>query len=376
MTPRYEIRYDTDIPALLKRLDKLESAGDRPLAFASLDLRPDGSGSPTAPKILREALRSTSAEQTDDERVTSALEASIEDFSDRPGLFVAGPVEEPTDEVTPTPIAPRNTISVGRQAPRFELERYLALTRPVVGAVWANRGSMSWVRCGGSGAPVAGSMSTDPHDMRSIAGRTAQHGRGGSAETPAGGHGKTRIEESAEEARERFAREVAAEIESNLAAAQEVLLYGPVEFRSRLRRQLQNGVLASCLAEVETAGGEDPEDLVELAWQRCVELQYEGAAERLDAVTSGGLGDQGTDRIEAIVSAAEAGRLQAVVLDEDAVGHFGTALDTRRHEPRSEPETIERLLRLAIHGSGAELWFARSEDMAAHEAGAVGVLRW
>ena len=376
MNPPHQLRSDTDISALRTRLEELEASADGLFVFASLDLRPDGSGSPTAPKILRQALRSTPAEQIDDDRVAAALEASIENHRDKPGLFAAGPAEEPTDQVTPTPIAPRNTISVGRQAPRLELERYLALTRPVVSVVWANRGSVSWVRIGGSEPPLADSLETDPHGMRSVVGRTAQHDRGGSAETPAGGHGKTRVAESAEEARQRFAREAAAEIELSLPLAQEVVLYGPVEFRSRLRRQLEDGVLAGRLSEAETTDGPEPVHLVDLAWRRCVELQYEGAAERIEAVASRSLGEQGIESMEALESAAEAGRVEAVVVDEDATGHFGTAIDARRHEPHAEPAVIERLLRKAREGSGAELWFARSEDMADHQASAVGILRW
>ncbi len=376
MSPRHQLRSDTDISALLTRLEELETSAAGPLVFASLDLRPDGSGSPTAPRVLREALRSTSAGEIDDDHVAAALETSIENLSDRPGLFAVGPADKPTEQLSPTPIPPRNTISVGWQAPRLELERYLALTRPVVGVVWANRGSVSWIRVGGSEPPLAGSIETDPRDMRSVSGRTAQHDRGGSADAPAGGHGKTRVQESAEESRDRFARKAAAEIESSLPLAREVVLCGPVEFRSRLRRRLEDGVLADKLSEAETSDEQEPDDLVDLAWRRCVELQYEGASERLEAVTSRALGDRGVESIEALESAAEAGRVEAVVIDEDATGHFGTAIDARRHEPHTDPEVIERLLRKAREDSGAELWFARSEDMADHDASAVGVLRW
>jgi hypothetical protein len=117
------------------------------------------------------------------------------------------------------------------------------------------------------------------------------------------------------------------------------------------------------------------DELAGEAHARAVERQFERAAELARQVSDGGLGDRALRGPGALLSAARQGRLAALVLDEDAMGHLGDAMDARAHAPTQEPGPIEDLLE-AARESSAVTWFARGGVVPDGVGGAVGTLRW
>lgn len=375
MTEQHLDSHDvTDVVSWLQEFERSETTS---VLLATFDLGTGGSGRPTALHIVREALRVAGVDKAAESAIEEALKATIERAAadGHEGLFIAGTQAQPVQSVATSGVAPRNTLSLGRPAPRFELERQLALTSTAVGVVWADRSGISWARVGGAEPAAVGRIEADTRAMQDSVGRTAQHDRGGPAGMPTGGHGKTRIERSAEEERERFAREVTEELERALADVEGLTAHGPVEFRSRLTQHLERSSLTGRVHVDERAHRTGPEGLTREAWQRSAAAQYRRATERLDEIAHGEAGDRGAQRLNEIVSAAQTGRLGTLVLDEDAESHFGTALDTRRHESAHDA-AVEHLLGLARVESAAEVLFARSGSLAGQPRSVAGLLRW
>lgn len=362
-------------------LAALERSGAPAILAASFDLRPGTSGFETATNVLREAIRSnpTLAERPEREvadladELAGVIEAAA--GSGASGVFVAGPPEAPTRLRMDVSVPPRHSLRVGPRVSWFELERYAALTRPIVGSVWVDRSLFRATRVGDDAEPKVTELEADPHFMESSPGRTGMHGRGGSVSMPAGGHGKTRIERSAEEERERFAREAAALIERRLESAEAIVMHGPPEFEARVAAELPPRVLDRIVADRTIERAPSPDELAGEARARAAERQFEHAAELARQVSDGELGDRALRGPGALVSAARQGRLATLVLDEDAMGHLGDAMDARTHAPTQEPAEIEELLE-AARASSAVAWFARRDVLPEGVGGAVGTLRW
>ncbi len=359
------------------RLEDLE-AEEQPIVFGSFDLRPDGAGSPTAPRILRQALRQTDSDGLDHGRLTELLESALDEAAEagHAGLFLAGTIDAPTRFLLPSATPPRNSLVIARKAPRFELERLRALCRAPAAVVWADRSGVTWAHVGGHGEPVTGRLDGDLHAMHDSLGRTGQHDRGGSAQMPAGGHSKARIEESAEEARDRFAREAAEALQASLTDADELIVHGPPEFSARLVGQL-DARLRDRLEESDPVEREPSiDELAAEARELSVRSQYRQASALLDTIIGGAAGERAASKVEVLTEAAAAGRIDTLVFDEDSVGHFGTAIDARVHEPTRDAAVIESLLRSARRDSAATCWFVGHESMDDQTDGVVGLLRW
>lgn len=375
----------TDFAVALERL-----AADRPhdelLVCASFSLEPDDTGSPAAVRVLRQAAREALPADAHDAAIAGLvddLETMLRSTagSGHRGVFVAGPLSEPARIVAPLRLPPRNRLDVlrpGATPPRFELARSHALVRLPVAATWVERGGFRWVLTQGQADPLSGQLDSDMHHMRGSVGRTAQHDRGGSVDQPAGGHGKTRIERVSEEERDRFAREVAAVFEQELAGAELILLQGTPEFAARLSGQLSERI-RDRIEEVQIS--EMPpstEQLAHSATERGVRLQYERAEALATVALSGTLGERVAVGREAIEAAADLGRVADLVVDEDAIGHFGDAADTRWHQPRLPGEHTEELVRRTLEQAGT-VWFRRLDEHGSEAAPGpepVATLRW
>ena len=365
--------------AFARALDKLEGATSAPVLSASFDLRPDGNGTPVAPRILREALRTADdgSLRLDTESLAEGLGATLREAASAglPGLFVAGPLDDPVRLVSLVPIPPRNHLSVGEAPSRFELERYRALTRIPVAVAWADRSRVAWTLVRGDAEPIEGHLDADPHFMRGSLGRTGQHDRGGPVGSPSGGHSKTRIEESAEEARDHFARDVAERLVPDVRPAEIVIVHGPEEFRARLIAELPQQIRDRIEAADEPEREPTGDDLVTEARERAVGAQFDRAAREAEAIMTGALGERAALDASAIGEASTQGRLEQLILHEEAVSHFGTALDARRHETDHDEALIEGLLREALSQS-ATCWFAHADQLDSAPDGAIGSLRW
>jgi hypothetical protein len=362
-------------------LESLERSGEPAIVSASFDLRPGVSGFETATAILREAIRSTemAAELTEHQvdglrdELTVALETAVESGAE--GLFVAGTLESPTQLRMEVAVAPRHTLEISPRVAWFELERYQALTRPAVAGVWADRSLVRAVLVQQDNGPIVTELEADTHYMERSTGRTGMHGRGGSAAMPAGGHGKTRIEQSAEEERERFAREAAAHLRPRLEGASAIVLHGTPEFEARLLSELSTRVRAHIVSERGLEHQPSADELAQEARNRAVGIQFEAAEEMYRQVHDGAAGDRALSGPEALLITARQGRLGSLVFDEDAVGHLGDAMDARVHAATQDAERIRELLD-AARESSASCWFVHSDAMAKGAGGAAGILRW
>lgn len=362
-------------------LDELEAgSGTDSVVGASFDLRPDDTGLPTAIRILRQAVREAlPAKAGDDDlgRLVEHLDETLKTASSAgyPGVFLAGTFKEPTRGIAPVTLPPRNRLQIDQHVSRFELARSRALVRQPVAAVWADRSGLRWAMTRGYAAPLRGESESDTHFMQGSMGRTGQHGRGGSVDRPAGGHGKSNVERSAEEERERFAREAAEIIERQLGGAAIILLDGPPEFGARLESALSDS--SHRRVENVTLGEQPPttEALVSAALERGREAQFERAAALARDVTDGGMGDRAVVGDVAVSAALEQGRLDQLMLHEDAVGHFGDAIDARAKGGLADGARVEALLRAALE-QAATVWFTRDEPDAPARSQPLGTLRW
>lgn len=259
-------------------------------------------------------------------------------------------------------------------------------------AVWADRSTLSWAVVRGEEPPRQGRLEADTHYMRDSLGRTGQHGRSGTPDMPAGGHGKTRIERSAEEERERFARACVEALEPEITGVERVLLDGPPEFTSRLTGRLPREVQER-LQAAEHQGTVDQAErvpdaagLIERARDGSARAQYEHAASLARDIRAGLYGARALLDSKAVGQAAEEGRLDTLVLHEDAVDHFGDAVDTRYREAKGDAGATEELLRSAM-AQATTCWFLGEAEMSSGGDGAaeaemssngdvLGIARW
>ena len=135
-----------------------------------------------------------------------------------------------------------------------------------------------------------------------------------------------------------------------------VLLSGPPEFTARLSAHL-SGPLRERVEEVDLeAHATDVQELLAMALERAVQAQYERAASLSEEILSGAHGERAASGNDEILAAIEQGRLQQLVLDEDAAGHYGDAIDARAHAGVSDAQLVEDLLINALRQS-ATVWF-------------------
>jgi hypothetical protein len=116
-------------------------------------------------------------------------------------------------------------------------------------------------------------------------------------------------------------------------------------------------------------------ELAHEARTRAIGIQFERAEELYRQAYDGAAGDRALSGAAALLSAARQGRLGSLVIDEDAVGHLGDAMDARLHAATQDADGIRELL-AAARESSATCWFVRSDVMDQRAGGAAGILRW
>lgn len=371
------------LPEFEAELGRLQAdSRGTPVSLGSFDLAPDDTGSATALRILRQAAREALPEDASGAQVDElerGLEAALTPLAaaGHRGAFVAGTIAEPGRLRAAVRVSPRNRLQVTALPSRFELARVGALVRLPVGAVWAERSGMRWALTRGHERPDTGALEADDHHMRGAVGRTAQQGRGGAADQPAGGHGKTRIEQISEEQRERYARTLAETIERQLGGAECIVVQGPPEFTARWTAQLGEPLRERLEQSLISETPPDPEVLAAAAIERGRRLQYERAATLTTEALGGAYGQHVAVGLADSEAAVKEGRVEQLVVHEDAVGHLGDAVDARRHESRADAERVERLVRGTLE-QGGSVWFRRDEELDEHEQplDPVAVLRW
>lgn len=360
-------------------LRHLEADEERPIVSGAFDLRPDGTGSSTVLKELRQAVRLAMPEdvRAGAEDLTDELAAAIEQHAGggHEGLFVAGSLREPTRLVYPAATPPRNQLRIGERASRFEIERHRALARTPVAALWVERSRILAVLVDGDGTPTIEELEGDSHHMRGTLGRTAQHDRGGPVGSPSGGHSKSNVESSALEERDRFARDAAERVRPLVERGRIVLLQGPEGSTERVLELLE-GHGGTLEEGVQHDRPPTSEELAAEARERGRRAQYDAAGRLAQRIESGALGNRVAIGAAAISKAAAAGRVESLVLEEDAVGHLGDAYDARPHPPSLEADEVEALLRATL-GQAARLYFLEHGDEPDREPSPpLAALRW
>lgn len=172
-----------------------------------------------------------------------------------------------------------------------------------------------------------------------------------------------------------FGREAAGHIERLVDDETLLFVAGPVEARSEVLSELGNGIAERALEAPALTPGVSTRELVELALDLARDTQLAEADREAERCLNGEHLDRTTMGIDAVRGAIERGEVGTLIVHEDAVDHFGDALDARYHEAGSNAEAIEGLLRAALDLS-AECRFSRLPALLAEHEGVVAVRRW
>lgn len=358
--------------------------GGSPVLTATFDLRQAvAGGPPSARTVAKEALAAAILEAGLEQERSAELFRSERELVERAidealaagalGLvYVAVPREGVRDELQ-LPLPVRHDLRIDAVPWVWELERYrYLLHRPVVvAAVDLHTLEVSRLRYGDIEA--AGGVDWAQHPLMKRHGRAATEGRGSLGSAAGGWHSKHKLEAVVEAHRAMFSKEAARELARFLEEGAILVIAGAEEARAQVLDALESGVRERV---VELPAGSshqrpDARQLRELAAEVVMPVAEREAREALARWREGGRFVDGLAALETVV---EEGRLAALVLHEDGVGHWGTASDARRVAPVGDAAHLHRLLRGAL-ATSAEVRFC-SDPSLVDVGGAAGVLRW
>lgn len=371
------------IDALIDQLIDLDS-GDVPLLTATVDLRTGSGGQPPAlqllPQIAREAgealgkldrARTRSIEQ-DLDALRDAIEAASEDGA--LGLVYCGSAGAGILSLIETPYPLRNSAHAGSRARLFELVRLRYLAGRSVCLLIADMHTMDITRVRYAAEEASDSVDWPKHFLSKHGQRTSIEGAGG-MEPGAGGHAVNKVERLVEHQRSLFAQEAARHVEAFVQPGDLLVLAGPEEARAQLLNQLPaqyRDVTAEMTALDPTR---EERELLTALTEFVAETQHQRADADAARWFDGGFGDLAISGTDAIVAAAEQGRVETLILHDDAIDHYGTMEDARLHEPPHDPEAVEALLQASIR-QGAEVMFATDPRLQQEQHGAIAIARF
>lgn len=351
---------------------------------ATLDLRqaPTG-GTPASRTVAKEALAAAVADvEAEDPRLAEAfrsereaLETAIEEATTAGALglvCVAVPGEGVRDEIQ-LPLPPRNDVRIAPLPWLWELERYrFLLDRPVVIAS-VDLHTLHVARLRHGEIEASGGVDWEQHPLMKRHGRAATEGRGATGAAAGGWHSKNKLEAVVEAHRAMFSKEAARELDGFLTNDAVLILAGVDEARAQILQQLES---TSRLRVVELPGKPSHH---ELDTRQLHELAAEHILSAVQAEASAALVEwRGSGRYvagpEAVERALAEGRLASLVLHDDAVGHWGTAIDARHVPPLGDAPRVHKLLRGALR-TGATVSFV-AEPSLVEEGCVAGLLRW
>ena len=378
MTTDNSDRIDAVIGAL-----RNQEPGAVPVLTATVDLGTGSDGRPVALRMLRQAVREaidrghpddSHASRRSLDEDAAALEEIVTEATARgaAGLIYAGAAEEGFRLTLETPVAPRNAVDIGERPALFELVRYRYLAGPGAVLVSANVREVELSRVRYATVEDTEAM-TPPTLLEKHKQRTKVEGRG--SIDGSGGHSVNRVQQYVDAQRALFAADAAQEIARFAAPGEMIILAGVDEARSAILGRLSEPLRAAVVEAPALIPTQDERsrsthltDLVVTEQQRRGDL---AAA----AWFSGEHGDRAISGIEAALAACEQGRLGTLILHEDAVDHFGTAVDARSYTPEHDPAEVEALLRAALD-QAAEIIITRDPRALTQHQGILGIARY
>lgn len=368
--------------------DAIRSLGDvdAPVLTAYLDLTPaPDTGHPTAPAVFKKALADAMASldlrhgsagaslAADAAAVEEAIASAVAEGAR--GVAVAT-CHDAGFRYELTSVHPfRNDVRIGSRPWMFELERHgFELDQPATVAS-VDHHSIHLVRIVHGEIAGSGHAETDPHATSKRRGRTAVEGRGAAGRAFGGGHSKNRLERAIEEKRATAAREAAAELVALSGPSDIIIVSGIDSARAELLAHLPAAVVQRVLERPAAAPGQVERTAAEVATELAASAQLD-LGDRLAAEILGGAhGENHVSGVATVVRALAVGRASTVVLHEDAVGSWGSAIDSRRHNGTPEEGRFEQMVRQA-DATGAEVLFSRLPALLEQHQGAVATTRW
>jgi hypothetical protein len=364
----------------------IESAGDRPVLTATVDLTPDGTGQPPTLKIISGAVRQeidrldAAALQHGDADLLreegEALQEAAVDASARGALGLVYSVQlDGALRVLELDSPLRTSIHVG--TPRvFELARAVYLDRPVV-VVTTDLHTMDVVRIQHGSAEDHDNVDWPAHYLSKKGQRTNRDAQGGgtTAGTAGPGHSYASNERRVEEFRNLFASDAAEHLAKFLQPGDLLVVEGVEEARAQLLHHLPADLAASAVQHPAA----DPTEDARARYARLRSLA-EGSQIALGTVQSGewfagAYGDQSLGGPADVLAAAEQGRVATVLVHQDAEDHWGDASDTRHHESSVDTAAVEEALVASVR-QGAVVRFAEDARLLAERDGIVGIARY
>lgn len=292
------------------------------------------------------------------------------------GLAYLGCAGEGIEHVLAVPLPFRNDVRIGRSGWAFEIERYGYLYQRPITLVVADLHTADIVRVRYGAAEATGQVDYDAHWLTKRRGRTDVQGRGGTPEAGFGGmHSKNRVEQVVEAHRAMFAREAAAKIEGFVHPGDLFFVMGVEEARAQLLNALPDQFRERARLLPAVNGPHDEREISAFALEHAAEAQREEASGIIEQAFSGGLGERFLTRQMPIQQGFREGRVEELILHENAIGHWGTADDARRNEPPFDDAAIEELLEEALR-TGAALRFCRDDRLLGEHEGVLATLRW
>lgn len=369
------------------RDELMEVDGLTPLVTAYVDLSQskDGTG-PAGDLVARRALAvaeeaygatlARDRKSLDEDR--EALRASVDESRADGALglvYVACAAEGFRRELT-TPQPFRNDVRIGARPWMFELERYRYLMNQRVTLAVADMHTIDMVRIGYGEVEESEQLDYDEHWLTKRGGRSDIQGRGGPREIGLmAGHSKNKVQEAVEAHRAMFARDAASHLARFAQEGDLLIIAGADEARSQLLGELPEELAGKAILRPATHKEPDDRELVAMATELVVEHRQDMANRAAEEWSSGARGELAVRGIGDIQRALNEGKLGELVIHQDGAGHWGDAIDARRHEPERDDAIYEEILRTAI-GTSVDIRFGTDGRLLEEAEGVAGLLRW
>ncbi|MCZ2108058.1 MAG: hypothetical protein LC118_00540 [Dehalococcoidia bacterium] len=293
------------------------------------------------------------------------------------GVAYLGCAGEGFQHVLATPLPFRNDVRVGSKGWTFEVERYRYLHERPVTLVIVDLHTADFFRVRYGTIEATGQVDYDAHWLTKRRGRTDIQGRGGAPDAGFGGmHSKSRLEQIVEEQQAIFAREAAGEIAAFIGNGDLFFIAGVDEARANILNALPGAIRERAHLLPAMSARQDERILSTFALEQATAVQRQEADELVARVLSGAYGSYFFTGLRPVTRMFGRGRVDQLVLHEDAVSHWGTASDARHiQSPVGDDDAIEALIEEAER-TGATVRFSRDELLLNEHRGVLATLRW
>lgn len=357
-----------------------------PMITAYLDLqRASATAEPIAMAVLEQVLReessswgvSSRAESSSFEADAAALREAVQlaIASGSAGLAYAGCAGESFRAELHLPVPFRNDLRIGREPWLWELERAgYVHGQPVVLAL-VDLHTVELRRFSFGRLVETSGVDHDADRLtRSSQGRINVEGRSGGA-GHAGGHSRNDVERVVEAHRVAFAREAGAEIAAFVKPDDMMLISGVPEARAQLLAFVSDDVRSRAMESSREPSGDNDDALMRFVAEEGVERRLGLANSTAHGLIAGAAGERAALGLAAVRAGLAEGRLAEAILHDGVAGHFGTAVDARRHDGLGNDAAVEEIVRSAL-ATSASISICDDDRVLTRYEGVVGRLRW